>query len=93
MKAIYGMYPVLPNPRKKVAKGYYYIQNKILAPSIIINRIGAKISNSSIVRTRVFMTDGGKTDANSAKHMCTTHRVNAPSSQHMCCEHVLKHIV
>ena len=61
------MYPVLPNPRKKVAKGYYYIQNKILAPTIIINRIGAKISNSSIMRTRVFMTDGGKTDANSAK--------------------------
>ena len=23
MKAIYGMYPVLPNPRKNVAKGYY----------------------------------------------------------------------
>ena len=63
MKAIYGMYPVLPNQRKKVAKGYYYIQKKILAPAIIINRIGAKISNSSIVRTRVDMRD----DANSAK--------------------------
>ena len=67
MKVIYGMYPVLPNPRKKVVKWYYYIQNKILAPAIIINRIGDKISNSSIVRTRVYMRDGGKTDANSAK--------------------------
>ena len=67
MKAMCGMYPVLPNPRKKVAKGYYYIQNKILAPAIIINRIVAKLSNSSIVRTRVYMRDGGKTDANSAK--------------------------
>ena len=75
MKAIYGMYPVLSNPRKKVAKGYYYIQNKILAPSIIINRIGAKISNSCIMRTRVFMTDGGKTDANSAKNICAQHIV------------------
>ena len=46
-------------PRKKVAKVYYYIQNKILAQAIIINRIGAKISNSSIVRTRVYMRDGG----------------------------------
>ena len=23
MKAIYGMYPVLPSPRKNVEKGYY----------------------------------------------------------------------
>ena len=67
MKAIYGVYPVLPNPRKKVAKGYYYIQNRILAPVVIINRIGANISNLTIVRTCVYMTDGGKTDANSAK--------------------------
>ena len=67
MKTIHGMYPVLPNPRKKVAKGYYYIQIKILAPAIIINRTAAKISNSSIVRTRIYMRDGGKTDANSAK--------------------------
>ena len=58
MKAISEMYPVLPNPRKKFAKGYYYIQNKILAPAIIINRIGAKISNSSIVRTRVYCIQG-----------------------------------
>ena len=29
MKAIYGMYPVLPNPIKKAAKGYYYIPKKI----------------------------------------------------------------
>ena len=57
------MYHVLPNPRKNVTKGYYYIQNKILAPAII----GAKISNSPIVRTRVYMRDGGKTDGNSAK--------------------------
>ena len=59
MKAISEMYPVLPNQRKKVAKGYYYIQNEIIAPAIIINRIGAKISNSTIVRTRVYMRDGG----------------------------------
>ena len=67
MKAIYGMYPVLPTPRKNVAKGYNQIQNKILAPAIIIKIIGAKISNSFIVRTRVYMRDCGKTDANSAK--------------------------
>ena len=75
MKAIYGMYPVLPNPRKKVAKGYYYIQNKILAPAIIIiNRIGAKISNSSILRTRVYMRDGGKT-CKFGKNICAQHIV------------------
>ena len=28
MKAIYGMYQVLPNPRKKVAKGYIIYKTK-----------------------------------------------------------------
>ena len=51
MKAIYGMYPVLPAPQERMSpRGTIKYKTKKLAPAIIINRIGAKISNSFIVR-------------------------------------------
>ena len=41
--------------KKECRQVVLLILNKILAPAIIINRIGAKISNSFIVITRVYV--------------------------------------